>query len=340
MAMRVESSVTSLSWIPSEAVTGQMRISFVSRLSHYDPPPPGQLHDLNRMREDDACRFANVLHAWPEFDGNRIAASGQDGGLRMGSTTVQIGPLDASFAGVAMPDLVPPPEIGDGWPRFTQTTGGPFPRQWVRDDTGALTLKDGALYLVLDEVLSVTVNGVQLGVVLTHLHWDHVHGLPFCLSIDHPDASVTLHVPVDSSHTGPHGLHCRWRFNPLLIGEFDTGPAPSWRWPRSNTKTRRWTSPTDVVSANSCSPTTPPHAPGAIRTPRPDDPRRSGRHSNGTQTCITRRGNPEDTMNRNTSPQDSPPHASLIQHRAALIGPTPVPVKGFDNGEGLDDGDV
>jgi hypothetical protein len=42
----------------------------------------------------------------------------------MGSTTVQIGPLDATFAGVAMPDLVPPPEIGDGWVRFTQTTGG------------------------------------------------------------------------------------------------------------------------------------------------------------------------------------------------------------------------
>jgi hypothetical protein len=86
-----------------------------------------------------------------------------------------------------------------------------------------------------------------------------------------------------------------------------------------------------------------PHAarsPGAIHTPKRDDPRRSGRHSYGTQTCITRRGNPEDTMNRSISPQVSLPHASLMQHRAALIGPTPVPVKGSDNGEGLENGDV
>jgi hypothetical protein len=74
------------------------------------------------MRDDDAFRFANVLHAWLEFDGNRVAASGQGGGVRMGSTTAQLGPLDATFAWVAMPDLVASPEIGDGWVRFTQTT--------------------------------------------------------------------------------------------------------------------------------------------------------------------------------------------------------------------------
>jgi hypothetical protein len=65
--MRVESSVTSLSWIPSEVVTGLTRLSFASGLSHYDPPLAGQLDDLNRMREDDAFRFANVLHARAKF---------------------------------------------------------------------------------------------------------------------------------------------------------------------------------------------------------------------------------------------------------------------------------
>lgn len=32
-------------------------------------------------------------------------------------------------------------------------------------------------------------------VLLSHLHWDHVHGLPFCDATDRDDARVTLFVP-------------------------------------------------------------------------------------------------------------------------------------------------
>jgi phosphoribosyl 1,2-cyclic phosphodiesterase len=32
-------------------------------------------------------------------------------------------------------------------------------------------------------------------VVLTHLHWDHVQGLPFCPSMGHPGSRVTVHLP-------------------------------------------------------------------------------------------------------------------------------------------------
>lgn len=32
-------------------------------------------------------------------------------------------------------------------------------------------------------------------VVLSHLHWDHVYGLPFCPSLDNPAAMVELHLP-------------------------------------------------------------------------------------------------------------------------------------------------
>jgi hypothetical protein len=50
----------------------------------------------------------------------------------MGSTTVRVASLGATFAAVAMPDLRPAPEVGDGWVRFRQTCGGrtavPMPR--------------------------------------------------------------------------------------------------------------------------------------------------------------------------------------------------------------------
>ena len=40
-------------------------------------------------------------------------------------------------------------------------------------------------------------------IVLTHLHWDHFQGLPFCPSVDHPESEVTLHLPVDDERTDP-----------------------------------------------------------------------------------------------------------------------------------------
>src|SRR5260221_14026839 len=122
--MRVSSSVTSVSWIPSEAVTGLMKLGFATGLSHYDTPPPGQLVDVQKLRDADGFRFANVLRGWAEFDGTRLVDSGQDGGILMGATTVRFGPLDATFAAVPMPDLRPSTEIGEGWIRFAQTTGG------------------------------------------------------------------------------------------------------------------------------------------------------------------------------------------------------------------------
>jgi hypothetical protein len=186
--MRVESSVTSLSWIPSEAVAGVMKAGFATGISHYDSPPAAQLGDLVALRDADAFRFANVLHAWAEFDGSGVADCGGQGGVMMGATTVRVGPMDATFAAVPMPDIQRPPEIAEGSVTFTQTAGGrtalpmprriskppfvrlqsplvwttlrltlradgtstaelsgasPFPRHWVYDQTGALTLKAG-----------------------------------------------------------------------------------------------------------------------------------------------------------------------------------------------------
>ena len=52
--MRIESSVTSLSWIPSEAVTGANKGVFEIGFTHYDDPPPDVIEDLDALRESDA----------------------------------------------------------------------------------------------------------------------------------------------------------------------------------------------------------------------------------------------------------------------------------------------
>ncbi|MEJ7832618.1 MAG: cyclic nucleotide-binding domain-containing protein [Nocardioides sp.] len=130
---RAAERATSVSWIPSEAVKGMMKGAFATGVSHYDPPPPSQLVDLEGMRDADAFRFANRLTAWADFDGQRVVDCGQEGGVVMGSTTVKIGGAGVRFAAVTMPELRPEPEIGDGWVRFTQTSGGrtalPLPRK-------------------------------------------------------------------------------------------------------------------------------------------------------------------------------------------------------------------
>ena len=64
--MRYESSVTSVSWIPSEAVTGPGRLAFDSGFGHYDDPPSAELGDLEELRAADKFRFANMLRAWIE----------------------------------------------------------------------------------------------------------------------------------------------------------------------------------------------------------------------------------------------------------------------------------
>jgi hypothetical protein len=131
--MRYESSVTSLSWIPSEAVTGVSRAAFDSGFTHYDDPPPTELDDIEELRAADRFRFANLLRAWIEVDDDgRITGGGYSGGGLMGATTLRLAGVSHTFQAVALPDIRRAPEMGDGWMRFVQTTGGrtaiPAPR--------------------------------------------------------------------------------------------------------------------------------------------------------------------------------------------------------------------
>jgi len=130
--MRIESSVTSVSWIPSEAVTGATRIPFERGVTHYDDPPPDQWEDLDSVLGPQGARFANDLRAWVDVDNGKIVAYGQGGGGRVSGTLVRIGGMRVVVEAVAYPELTPEPVIGPDFVRFTQTAGGrpgiPAPR--------------------------------------------------------------------------------------------------------------------------------------------------------------------------------------------------------------------
>jgi hypothetical protein len=129
---RVESSVTAISWIPSEAIEGLSKIPFEFGLTHYDEPPPDQLEDLEELRKSDRFREANELRAFVEVEDGRIVGHGHLGQGHIGATTVRIGPAAIRFPAVHLPDLRPDPEVGPASVRFVQTVGGrmglPTPR--------------------------------------------------------------------------------------------------------------------------------------------------------------------------------------------------------------------
>ena len=131
--MRIESQVTSLSWIPSEAVTGLNKAVFGSGFTHYDDPPPDVITDLEALRDADRFRFANHLIGWIEVAEGVIVDAGYSGGCVMGATTVAVGGKQASFAAVAFGDLQRPVEISGTSATFVQTVGGhtavPAPRR-------------------------------------------------------------------------------------------------------------------------------------------------------------------------------------------------------------------
>jgi phosphoribosyl 1,2-cyclic phosphodiesterase len=105
---------------------------------------------------------------------------------------------------------------------------------------------DAAPRLVLDAGTGIRNLGRLVGggafvgtAVVTHMHWDHMHGLPFAAALNHPDTSVDLCLPVEGGDPrellraamspplfpiGPEGLTGHWRFHdvpgsdPLDVG--------------------------------------------------------------------------------------------------------------------------
>ena len=133
--MRIEKSVTAISWIPSEAIEGLPKLPFELGIGHYDDPPPDRLEegDLVRLRDEDRFREANLLRAWVDVDDGRIVDHGQTGESFVGSTTFRFGRKDVVVAGVPYDTLRDEPEVSEDAVRFVQTVGGragfPAPRR-------------------------------------------------------------------------------------------------------------------------------------------------------------------------------------------------------------------
>jgi hypothetical protein len=129
--VRVESSVTAISWIPSEAVAGLAKLPFSFGVAHYDQAPPDRLVDVDLMHRADLFREANELRAWIDVEDGKIVGSGHAGRGRIGVTRLKLGPKQLSVPAVALPTRQDT-DVGDGWVRFTQTAGGrtgaPAPR--------------------------------------------------------------------------------------------------------------------------------------------------------------------------------------------------------------------
>jgi hypothetical protein len=130
--VRIESSVTAISWIPSEAIEGPSKIPFQFGVTHYDQPPPDVIDDLEELRQTDRFREANELRAFIEVQDGTIVDYGHLGQGHIGATTVKVGPAAVRFPAVHLPDIRPEPELRQASVRFVQTVGGrmglPTPR--------------------------------------------------------------------------------------------------------------------------------------------------------------------------------------------------------------------
>ncbi len=88
----------------------------------------------------------------------------------------------------------------------TPTPGAEFERYGGNTSCVAIGRDDGSIPIVLDAGTGVRRLRTLLGgdpfrgsLLLSHLHWDHTHGLPFSSAIDHPGSRVSVYGP---SHDG------------------------------------------------------------------------------------------------------------------------------------------
>ena len=94
----------------------------------------------------------------------------------------------------------------------TPAPGSDFARYGGHTSCLAVLPDSGPVALLLDAGTGVRSLPTLLGaepfrgdVVLSHLHWDHLYGLPFCPALDNASARVTLHLPAPAPPTNSSG---------------------------------------------------------------------------------------------------------------------------------------
>ena len=130
--MRIESSVTAITWLPFNVLDAMPNLPLGIAVAHFDEPPPESLRDVGRLRDADAFREVNELRAWVDVEKGRIVDHGRAGRRDSGGARVDLANDQIAFPAVEFPVLRPKAEVGDGFVRFQQTVGGriglPAPR--------------------------------------------------------------------------------------------------------------------------------------------------------------------------------------------------------------------
>ena len=130
--MKIESTVTAVSWIPAGTVKGLAKPPFSLGLTHYDEEPPALIQDKEALLRDERFREVNVLRAWIEVEQGKIVGYGQSGAGHVASTALNLGLGKVAVKGHALPALRYELDVNPDYVTFAQTVGGrtgmPFPR--------------------------------------------------------------------------------------------------------------------------------------------------------------------------------------------------------------------
>jgi hypothetical protein len=149
--VRVEAKVSSVTWVPSDSVTGVARLQFVVGLAQHDDPPPDRIDSAEALLAENRVRQINELSAWVEFD---------DAG----------GPVAWDYATEAtylhdreFPTLRTDPVVEEGRVRFAQTTGGPLGASVPRRVLGRPFFRVDAPVSWTTLALTVSADGSSVG---------------------------------------------------------------------------------------------------------------------------------------------------------------------------------